>query len=160
MDKDRFIRVKSKEKLISYRQENVLDNLGDLSTDFDFNPNLNNNDLVNFDTNQLSTFFRYLSNSPATLWKEEKSITATNFKTVKGLGFYFCDSCPFLSLNVKSFLQHNENNSTEHSTIKSIFKVKCIGCDNIFYSLNVLRVSICFISLFNVKINMLLFHIQ
>lgn len=146
MDKDQFalIRVKSKEKLIFQPPDNVLDNLADLSTDYDFNPNSNNSDLINFDNSQLSTFFRYLSDSPTPSWKDEKTIAATNFKTVKGLGFYFCRSCPFLCLTLQSFMQHNENNRTEHSTIKSIFKIKCIGCDNIFYSLNVLRVSVHF----------------
>lgn len=153
VNRDRLIaqrvRVKPHEKLISKTadaarpQQNSLDNLCDLSTDFDFNANSNGADLLDLSNSQMSSFFREFSNGKNTLWKEEKKSAATNYKTVKGLGFYSCDSCPFLCLNVKLFLEHGEkDHHYHHSPLKSLLKTKCIGCDNIFYSINVLRVSI------------------
>lgn len=152
VDKDRLIaqrvRVKSDEKLISKTietskpQQNSLDNLFDLSTDFEFNSNSNSEDLIDLGNSQMSAFFREFSNGQKTLLKEEKKNPATNYKTIKGLGFYSCDSCPFLCLNVKLFLEHTEKDHHLHqSPLKSLLKIKCIGCDNIFYSINVLRVS-------------------
>lgn len=155
VDKDRLVaqrlRVKSDEKLISKIREtsnlsiHSPDNLWEFSTDSDLNANSNNcDDLLDLGNTQMSTFFREFSNDQKTLCKEEKKISAPNYKTIKGFGFYFCDSCPFICLNVKSYLEHNEKDHFHNSSLKSLQRTKCIGCDNIFYSVNVLRVS-CYI---------------
>lgn len=153
VDRDRLVaqrvRVKPNEKLISKitepskPQHNLLENLCDLSTDFiQIDSNSNNDDLIDLGNSQMSAFFHDISNGQKTLWKEEKKITTTNYKTIKGLGFYYCESCPFICLNVKVFLEHNEkDHHFHHSPLKSLLRTKCIACDNIFYSLNVLRVS-------------------
>lgn len=151
VDRDRLVaqrvRVKSNEKLISKIKEtsnpsqHFSDNLCDLSTDFDFNPNSNSEELLDLGNSQMSAFFRDFSDGQKTLWKEEKKINASNYKTIKGLGFYFCDSCPFICLNAKLFLEHNEKDHFHNSPLKSLLRTKCIGCENIFYSVNVLRVS-------------------
>jgi len=150
VDKDRLIaqrvRVKSDEKLISKTpdasktQHNLLENLCDLSTDFDFNPNSNVADLLDLGNSQMSSFFREFTDEQKTLCKEEKKTSTNNYKIIKGIGFYACDSCPFLCLDVKLFLEHSEkDHHFHHSPLKSLLRTKCIGCDNIFYSVNVLR---------------------
>jgi len=153
VDRDRLVvqrvRVISDEKLISKTeatrppQLNLLNNFSDLTNDFDIIQNSNSDDLVDLGNSQMSTFFREFSENQKTLCKEEKKTAAPiNFKTINGLGFYYCDSCPFLCLNVKIILEHNEKNDHfHHSSLKSLLRTKCIGCDNIFYSVNVLRVS-------------------
>lgn len=149
VDRNRLIaqrvRVKPEEKLISKTtdtsmpQQNMLDNLWDLSSDFDFNTNSNTDVLLDLSNTQMSAFFREFSDDQDP-WKEEQ-ITASNHKTIKELGFYLCDLCPFLCLNVKLFLEHKEKDHSHHSPPKSLLRTKCIGCNNIFYSVNVLRVS-------------------
>lgn len=151
VDRERLVsqrvRVKSNEKLISKLNYNFnplhisSENICDLSTDFDFNSNSNNEELLDLGNSQMSTFFREFSDGQNTLCKEEKKINSSNYKTIKGLGFYFCDSCPFICLNPKLFLEHNEKDHLHNSPLKSLFRTKCIGCENIFYSVNVLRVS-------------------
>lgn len=148
VDRDRLVaqrvRVIPDEKLISKTtetaklQQNLLNNFCDLSTDFDIVQSSNSDDLLDLGNSQMSTFFREFSENQKTLCKEEKS-ASTNYKTINGLGFYYCDSCPFLCLNVKIILEHNEKNHFHHSPLKSSLRTKCIGCDNIFYSVNVLR---------------------
>lgn len=158
VDRDRLVpqrvRVIPDEKLISKTtetvkpQQNLLNNFSDLSTDFDIIQNSNSVDLLDFGNSQMSTFLREFSEDQETLCKEEKKTASTNYKTINGLGFYYCDSCPFLCLNVKIILDHNEKNHLFHNnSLKSPQRIKCIGCDNIFYSVNVLRVSIHFIEL-------------
>lgn len=140
------VRVISDEKLISKTeaarpQQNLFNNFSDLTNDFDIIQNSNSDDLVDLGNSQMSTFFREFSENQKTLCKEEKkTATPINFKTINGLGFYYCDSCPFLCLNVKIILEHNEKSDHfHHSSLKSLLRTKCIGCDNIFYSVNVLR---------------------
>jgi len=153
VDKNRLVaqrvRVVPDEKLISKTtelpklQQNLMNNFSDLSTDFDIIQNSNSDDLVDLGNSQMSTFFREFSENQKTLCKEEKKTAPSSYKTINGLGFYYCDSCPFLCLNVKIFLEHTEKHPQFHYfQIKSLMRTKCIGCDNIFYSLNVLRVSI------------------
>jgi len=152
VDRDRLVaqrvRVISDEKLISKivetarPQQNLLNNFSDLTTDFDIIQNSNSDDLIDLGNSQMSSFFREFSENQKTLCKEEKKTASTNYKTINGLGFYYCDSCPFLCLNVKIILEHNEKSDHfHHSSLKSLLRTKCIGCDNIFYSVNVLRVS-------------------
>lgn len=158
VDRDRLVtqrvRVIPDEKLIfkttetAKPQQNLLNNFSDLSTDFDIIQNSNSSDLLDLGNSQMSTFFREFSENQKTLCKEEKKTASTNYKTINGLGFYYCDSCPFLCLNDKIILDHNEkNHHFYHSSLKSSQRIKCIGCDNIFYSVNVLRVSIHFMEL-------------
>lgn len=153
VDKNRLIaqrvRVKSHDKLISKPedvvrpQQNSIDNLWELSTDFDFNTNSNSADLLDLGNSQMSSFFREFSVGEKSLCKEEKKTATTNYKTIKGLGFYSCNLCPFLCLNDKVLLEHSEkNHHFHHAPPKSLPKTMCIGCDNTFYSINVLRVSI------------------
>ncbi|KAL4120593.1 hypothetical protein QTP88_013259 [Uroleucon formosanum] len=150
VDRDRLVpqrvRVIPDEKLISKTtetakpQQNLLNNFSDLSTDFDIIQNSNSVDLLDFGNSQMSTFLREFSEDQETLCKEEKKTASTNYKTINGLGFYYCDSCPFLCLNVKIILDHNEKNHLFHNNLlKSPQRIKCIGCENIFYSVNVLR---------------------
>lgn len=140
---DQRVRVKPAEKLISKTivpsvpQENILDNLWDVSTDFDLNTNSNADVLLDLGNTQMSAFFREFSDCQDSLKEEQK--TASNHKTIKG--FYLCDSCPFLCLNVKLILEHKEKEHSSHSPPKSLLRTKCIGCENIFYSVNALRVS-------------------
>lgn len=152
VDRDRLVaqrvRVIPDEKLISKTiitanpQQHLMNNLSDLSTDFDVQ-NSNNDDLLDLGNSQMSTFFREFSENQKTLCKEEKRTASTNFKTINGLGFYYCDLCPFISLNIKFISEHNEKNlQFHHSSLKPFVRTKCVGCDNIFYSVNVLRVSI------------------
>lgn len=153
VDRDRLVvqrvRVKAHDKLISKTEEtsnpqqNVLDNLWDLSTDFNFSQNSNNDELLDLGNSQTSSFFREVSGDDKVLWEEEKKNTSPHYKTINGFGYYSCDSCPFLCLNTKLFLEHNEkDHHIHHAPLKSLLRTKCIGCDNIFYSLNVLRVSV------------------
>lgn len=153
VDRDRLVvqrvRVKPDEKLISKTaetskpQQNAFEHFFDLTTDFDIYPNSNSNDLLDISNSQMSALFQEFSNSKNLLWKEEKKISDVNYKTIKGIGFYSCDSCPFLCINVKLFLEHKEkDHHFHHSPLNSLLRTKCIGCDNIFYSPNVLRVSI------------------
>lgn len=143
------VRVKPDDKLKSITsetcssQQNLVENVWDLSNDLDFNANSNVDDLMDLGNTQMSSFFReFSSGSSQDQWKEEKQNAASNYKTVRGLGFYCCDSCPFLCLNVKSFLEHKEkDHHFHHAPLKSLLRTKCIGCDNIFYSINVLQVS-------------------
>lgn len=147
------LRVKPDEKLISktadpskpqYPSSPAVSSLCDLSTDFDFNINSNNADLVDLGNSQMSSFFREFNESRETC-KEEKKISNANYKTVKGKGFYLCDLCPFVCLNYNLFLEHNEkSHHVYHSPLKPTLKAKCIACDNLFYSVNVLRVSTSF----------------
>lgn len=152
VDKDRLIvqrvRVKPDEKLISKTiekskpQENLSENLWDLSNDYDVYQN-SNDDLLDLGNSQMSAFFREFTEGKKNVWKEEKKSLPNYYKSVKGSGFYSCDSCPFLCLNVKSFVEHNtKDHNFHHSPLKSLLRIKCIGCENIFYSINVLRVSI------------------
>lgn len=151
------LRVKPDEKLISktddpskpqYPNSPAVSSLCDLSTDFDFNINSNNPDLVDLGNSQMSSFFREFTENRETC-KEEKKTSNANYKTVKGKGCYLCDLCPFLCLNYNLFLEHNEkNHHAYHSPLKPTFKAKCIGCDNMFYSVNVLRVSTSFIKFY------------
>lgn len=145
------VRVKPDEKLIYSQaaetpklQQNFDANLLELTeTDLDLNPNSNSDDLLDISNSQMSEIFQELSDNQKNPWKEEIKTTAPNFKTINGFGYYSCDSCPFLCVNVKLFLEHNEKDHHFHqSPLKSLLRTKCIGCDNIFYSLNVLRVSI------------------
>lgn len=148
VDSDRLIaqrvRVKPDAKLIlqttetAKPQPNLLD--WDFSTDFDIIQNSNSDDLVDLGNSQMSTFFHEFSENQNTVCKVEEKNTSSNYKTINGLGFYSCESCPFLCLNVKFFLEHNEKDYHQ-SLHKSLLRTKCIGCDNIFYSVNVLRVS-------------------
>lgn len=143
------VRVKPHEKLISKTletcssQQNSVENIWDLSSDFDFNTNSNVDDLLDLGNTQMSLFLREFSNGDGEdQGKEEKRNATANYKTIKGLGFYCCDSCPFLCLNVNSFLEHKEkDHHFHHSPLKSLLKTKCIGCNNIFYSINVLQVN-------------------
>jgi len=145
------VRVKPQDKLVLKTSEtcsswqNSMENLWDLSSDFNVNSNVD--DLLDLGNTQMSSIFREFSSSGGSnedhQWKEEKQNATTCYKTIKGLGFYSCDSCPFLCLNVKSFLEHKDNDHHfHHSPLKSLLRTKCVGCDNIFYSFNVLRVSI------------------
>lgn len=153
VDSDRLVaqrvRVIPGENLISKTidtakpQQNLINNFSDLSTDFDIIQNSNSDDLLDLGSSQTSTFFREISDNQKTFCKEEIKTASTNYKTINGFGFYYCDSCPFLCLNVKIILEHNEKNlHFHHSSLNSFLRTKCIGCDNIFYSVNVLRVSI------------------
>ncbi|XP_050544991.1 zinc finger protein 92-like [Daktulosphaira vitifoliae] len=150
VDRNRLIaqrvRVIPNEKLISNAteisksQHNVLDNLLELPTEFDLNPNSSNDELLELSNSQMSAFFREFSDSQKTVCKEEKKNTTSSYKTIKGLGFYTCETCPFLCVNVKLFLEHNEkDHNFHHLPLKSLLRTKCIGCDNVFYSINVLR---------------------
>ncbi|XP_060867315.1 gastrula zinc finger protein xFG20-1-like [Metopolophium dirhodum] len=150
VDRDRLVaqrvRVIPDEKLIfkttetAKPQQNLLNNFSDLSTDFDIIQNSNSVDLLDLGNSQMSTFFREFSENQKTLCKEEKKTASSNYKTINGLGFYYCDSCPFICLNVKIILDHNEKNHIFHNnSLKSPQRIKCIGCDNIFSSVNVLR---------------------
>lgn len=163
VDKNRLVaqrvRVVPDEKLISKTteiaqpQQNFMNNFSDLSTDFDIIQNSNSDDLVDLGNSQMSTVFCEFLENQNTLCKEEKKTAPSSYKTINGTRFYYCDSCPFLCLNVKIILEHNEKNNFHHSQHKSLLRLKCIGCDNIFYSLNVLRVSIHY---FCVTINLLI----
>lgn len=151
------LRVKPDEKLISktadpskpqYPSSPAVSSLCDLSTDFDFNINSNNPDLVDLGNSQMSSFFREFTENREPC-KEEKKISNANYKTVKGKGCYLCDLCPFVCLNYNLFLEHNEkSHHVYHSPLKPTLKAKCIGCDNMFYSVNVLRVSTFFIKFY------------
>ncbi|XP_050444367.1 zinc finger protein 595-like [Adelges cooleyi] len=151
VDRNRLVaqrlRVIPNEKLISNPvettnfQHNLLENLWDLQSEFDINtPNTNGNELLEISNSQMSDIFRDFSDNQNTICKEETRKPAINYKIIKGSGFYSCESCPFLCLNVKLFLEHNEkDHNFHHLPLKSLLKTKCIGCDNVFYSVNVLR---------------------
>lgn len=73
---------------------------------------------------------------------EKNNFLETNYTTINGLEFYSYDSCPFLCLNVKLFLEHKDKDDHfRQSHLTSILKLKCIGCNNIFYSITLLKVS-------------------
>lgn len=153
VDRNRLIaqrvRVIPNEKLISSAietcksQHNVLDNLLELPAELDLNPSSNNDELLELSNSQMSAFFQEFSDNQKAVCKEEKKNATSSYKTVKGLGFYACETCPFLCVNVKLFLEHNEkDHNFHHLPLKSLLRTKCIGCDNVFYSINVLRVII------------------
>lgn len=147
VDKNRLIeqrvRVKPDEKLIfkSIEESMPQENLWDLSNDYIYQNS--NDDLLDLGNSQMSSFFREFTESKNNAWKEEKNTPSNYFKSIKGSGFYFCGSCPFLCLNVKLFLEHSTKDHNVHlDPLKSLLRTKCVGCENIFYSVNVLRVSI------------------
>lgn len=138
-----FLRVKPNEKMLMYNTTEVSKsqgNLLDLWKDCNVDQNLNDN-LLDLDNSQMSEFLYKLTEGQKNEWKEQNS-TSNNYKVINDSGFYSCNSCPFLCLNAEMFMEHNTKEHNYHQApVQSLLKTKCIGCENIFYSVNVLRVS-------------------
>lgn len=127
-------------------QQRSLDGLWDLSSDFDFSANSNGAVLPDLDNSQMSSLFREFSGGDGqrSLLKDKRNALSANYKTIgRGKGCYTCELCPFLCLDGKSLLEHKERDNHGGRAGRFLFKVLCIGCNNVFHSEISLRVSCC-----------------